>query len=103
MKEEMKVIEKNSTWEIVDRLKDKRAIGYKWIYIMKCKSDRTIDRYKARPKRRSLHGDLEEEVYMEIPLGFYSPNGKNKVYKLKKALYGLKSVFEHDLKDLLKS
>ncbi|RDX85953.1 putative mitochondrial protein, partial [Mucuna pruriens] len=38
MKEEMKALEKNSTWEIVDRPKDKRA----------CKSDRTLERYKAR-------------------------------------------------------
>ncbi|RDY04982.1 hypothetical protein CR513_11234, partial [Mucuna pruriens] len=32
-----------------------------------------------------LHGDLEEEVYMEIPLGFYSHNEKNKIWKLKKS------------------
>ncbi|RDY04298.1 Copia protein, partial [Mucuna pruriens] len=31
-----------------------------------------------------LHGDLEEEVYMESPLGLYSHNEKNKVYRLKK-------------------
>ncbi|RDX79462.1 hypothetical protein CR513_40107, partial [Mucuna pruriens] len=37
-----------------------------------------------------LHGDLEEEVYMEIPPGFYSHNEKNKVCKLKNALYKLK-------------
>ncbi|RDX92279.1 hypothetical protein CR513_25617, partial [Mucuna pruriens] len=37
-----------------------------------------------------LHGDLEEEIYMEIPLGFYSHNEKGKVCKFKKALYGLK-------------
>ncbi|RDY04052.1 Ethylene receptor, partial [Mucuna pruriens] len=36
-----------------------------------------------------LHGDLEE-VYMEISLGFYSHNEKNKVCKLKKVLYELK-------------
>ncbi|RDX71605.1 hypothetical protein CR513_49033, partial [Mucuna pruriens] len=28
MKEEMKALKKNSTWKIVDRPKDKRAIGY---------------------------------------------------------------------------
>ena len=34
-------------------------------------------------KNAFLHGSLEEEVYMEIPLGY-------KVCRLKKALYGLK-------------
>ncbi|RDX96282.1 hypothetical protein CR513_21082, partial [Mucuna pruriens] len=29
MKEEMKALKKNSTWEIVDRLKDKRVVGYR--------------------------------------------------------------------------
>ncbi|RDY00930.1 hypothetical protein CR513_15813, partial [Mucuna pruriens] len=134
MKEEMEALEKNSTWEIVDRPKDKRAIGCRWIYTVKCKSDGTLERYKARlvakgytqtyridyegtfspvakmntvrviislaaqfswnlqqfdVKNAFLHGDLEE-VYMEIPLGFYSHNVKNKVCRLKKALYGLK-------------
>ncbi|RDX76963.1 hypothetical protein CR513_42983, partial [Mucuna pruriens] len=43
MKEEMKALEKNSTWKIVDRPKDKRAIGCRWIYIVKCKSDGTLE------------------------------------------------------------
>ncbi|RDX63026.1 hypothetical protein CR513_58590, partial [Mucuna pruriens] len=38
-------------------------------------------------KNAFLHGDLEEEVYMEILLGFYSHNEKNKVCRLKKALF----------------
>lgn len=37
-----------------------------------------------------LHGDLEEEVYMEPTLGFDDFFGKNKVCRLKKALYKLK-------------
>ncbi|RDX62730.1 hypothetical protein CR513_58903, partial [Mucuna pruriens] len=129
MKEEMKALEKNSTWEIVDRPKDKR------IYIVKCKFDGTLEQYKTRlvtkwytqtyridyeetftsvekmnmvkvilslvthfdwnlqqfdVKNVSVRGDIEEEVYMEIFLGFYSHNEKNKVCKLKKTLYGLK-------------
>lgn len=37
-----------------------------------------------------IHGDLEEEVYIEIPPRYDSINGENKVCQLKTALYGLK-------------
>ena len=39
-------------------------------------------------KNTFLHGDLDEEIYMEVPLGFESES--NKVCKLKKGLYELK-------------
>ncbi|RDX69088.1 putative mitochondrial protein, partial [Mucuna pruriens] len=48
MKEKIKTLEKNSTWEIVDRSKNKRVVGCRWIYTVKCKSNGTLDRYKAR-------------------------------------------------------
>ena len=41
-------------------------------------------------KNAFLHGDLEEEVYMELPLGFMEDFMKNKIFKLNKDLYGLK-------------
>ena len=41
-------------------------------------------------KNAFLHGDLKEEIYMEIPSGFDGNMATNKVCRLKKALYGLK-------------
>ena len=40
-------------------------------------------------KSTFLNGELEEEVYVDQPLGYVRQGHENQVYKLKKALYGL--------------
>ena len=40
-----------------------------------------------------LHGDLEEEIYMQQLEGFVKKGKENLVCQLKKSLYGLKQGF----------
>ena len=48
MDEEMRALLQNDTWEIVDLPKGKKTVSCRWVYILKCKSDGSLDRYKAR-------------------------------------------------------
>ena len=41
-------------------------------------------------KTSFLHGDLEEEIYMQQPRGYEVKGNGNLVCRLKKRLYGLK-------------
>ncbi|KAL5555898.1 hypothetical protein UlMin_038134 [Ulmus minor] len=48
MDEEMKSLQKNETWELVDRPARKKPVGCRWIYTVKYQADGTIERFKAR-------------------------------------------------------
>lgn len=44
----VQALESNNTWNVCPLLEGKLAIGCKWIYKIKCHSDGTSERYKAR-------------------------------------------------------
>jgi hypothetical protein len=48
MDEELDQIEKNDTWELVPRPKDKNVIDTKWVYMNKLNEDGHVTRNKAR-------------------------------------------------------
>nr|GEV36402.1 integrase, catalytic region, zinc finger, CCHC-type, peptidase aspartic, catalytic [Tanacetum cinerariifolium] len=74
-------------------------IALKWIYkvkhdeygdVLKNKARKNITIYQIDVKTAFLNGELNEEVYVSQPKGFIDPDHPTHVYRLKKALYGLK-------------
>jgi len=43
MNEEIGVLERNETWEIVEKSKDKKVVDCRWIYTVKYQADGTLD------------------------------------------------------------
>ncbi|XP_075076881.1 uncharacterized protein LOC142163490 [Nicotiana tabacum] len=48
MKQEIKALEDNRTWEIVDLPNENNTIGSKWVYKIKYKSNGDVERFKVR-------------------------------------------------------
>lgn len=48
MKLELHALESNHTWEVVPKPPDQHIVDYKWIFKIKYKPDRSIERYKGK-------------------------------------------------------
>ena len=48
MKAEIRMIEKNKTWELVDRPKQQKVIGVRWVFRTKLNPDGSVSKLKAR-------------------------------------------------------
>ena len=48
MNEEMKVLEKNKTWDFVDVSAGKKSMECKWVYTVKYRANESLERYKVR-------------------------------------------------------
>ena len=135
MIEEMHASTDNGTWDLVRLPTGKKAIGCRWVFIVKVNPDGSIARLKARLvakgyaqtygvdyfdtfslvvkmtyvwlfisltatynwdfhhldiKNAFLHGDLQEEVYIEQPPGFVAQGEIGRVCRLRKPLHGFK-------------
>ncbi len=69
------------------------VVRYKTIHILLATS--VLENWDIQAldvKTAFLYGDLDEDIYMAQPEGFIIKGQESKVYRLKKAIYGLKQV-----------
>ena len=58
MNEEMRSLQKNYTWEVVELPAGKVPVGCRWVFTIKHKADGTIERFKARLVAKRIHSNL---------------------------------------------
>ncbi|GJZ91634.1 zinc finger, CCHC-type containing protein [Tanacetum coccineum] len=106
----------NNTWVLADLPPGCKPLGCKWIFKRKLKVDGTIENtiklliamasihnliiHQMDIKTAFLNGELDEEVYMNKPLGFIMPGNENKVDLTKEFLssrFSMKDIGEADV------
>ena len=68
--EEMRALEKNGTWELMNFPKGKKLVGCKWVFTLKYHADETIKRHKAWlvAKGFTQTYDIDYTVNLDWPL-----------------------------------
>ncbi|GJY23524.1 retrovirus-related pol polyprotein from transposon TNT 1-94 [Tanacetum coccineum] len=103
MQEELHQFDRLQVWELVDKPfgKNEEGIDFEESFapVARLEAVRIFVAYVAHKsfpiyqmdiKTAFLNGPLKEEVYVAQPDGFVDPDHPEKVYRLRKALYGLK-------------
>ncbi|BBG93590.1 HXXXD-type acyl-transferase family protein [Prunus dulcis] len=101
MNEEMRALQKNGTWELMPLPHGKKTMGCRVLLSLAANLDWPLHQFDV--KNAFLHGDLEEEVYMDLSPGCNLARDKeNQVCKLRKSLYGkaIPQGMEFEMKDL---
>ncbi|GJW44569.1 retrovirus-related pol polyprotein from transposon TNT 1-94 [Tanacetum coccineum] len=112
MQDELHQFDRLQVWELVDKPFGKTVIKLKWLWKNKKDEDQTesfapvarleavrifvaytahkyFPIYQMAVKMTFLNGPLKEEVYVAQPDDFVDPDHLEKVYRLRKDLYGL--------------
>ncbi|XP_011087057.1 uncharacterized protein LOC105168619 [Sesamum indicum] len=79
MVQELDALERNKTWEVVDLLKGKKAIGCRWVFKIKLKADASSYGWLVQQvdiNNAFLHGFLNEDIYMHAPDGYLVQPGQ---------------------------
>uniref|UniRef100_A0A2N9IWZ4 Integrase catalytic domain-containing protein n=1 Tax=Fagus sylvatica TaxID=28930 RepID=A0A2N9IWZ4_FAGSY len=103
MVDELKSMDNNNVWDLVDLPNGCRPIGCKWVFKTKKDSTGKIERYKARLVAKGFsqkEGIDYKETFspvsskdsFRIPDGFQVSGKEHMVCKLKKSIYGLKQA-----------
>ncbi|KAK1668096.1 hypothetical protein QYE76_056255 [Lolium multiflorum] len=98
MQEEMQSLDKNGILDVVPFPKQNKVVRCKWIFkthssiraLFGIVAMHDLELEQLDVKTAFLHGELEEEIYMDQPEGFVVPGKEVLVCKLKRSLYGLK-------------
>ncbi|KAG8480908.1 hypothetical protein CXB51_025463 [Gossypium anomalum] len=80
----MDMIQKNQTWDLVERPK-KKVIGVRWVFRAKFNADGSLNKHKARLVVKGYNQhllkwlSLKEEIYIEQPDGFQVKGQEDKL------------------------